>query len=304
VPKHSPAERPSTASMGNPLDSETEQFVRLLEDPRPSNRMNAARYFLANVSNIDSSVLLRAISQESVPPVKRLLRLALQESQRSRAGNAVVENENGNNPPSGALVMHELEPAVGWLKLAASREIDGYEQSVTRREIDGLQARIAGLIAVLETERAAVDASVVDVELALADAFPVQTSVPFTITSESEDGAARVIETDAALFGVILSNAFANAIDACMALSDAERFVSVTYAISDRSFRVLVVNPTLSRSLAQSEQSVGLTTKKGHKGYGLQIINIAARRLGYRTELDVTSGVATLSVRGKVRLNA
>jgi signal transduction histidine kinase len=302
----SSAAQSSIGSMARRLSEPS--FLELLSSPLPSERMSAARYFASNPVDVEARILLIAVSKETVEPIKRLLRVAAQRINGSSSGLVVrtpAKSENDDQiegPSAAAIIRHELDPVIGWIRLAATNELGNFESSNLNREIENLQARIDGVISILEAERTPIVLSIVQIPEVVSDVFVNSSQTPLLITCESEADEGTVIESNLPLLRMILGNALTNAVEANDSLNLEERFVSVAYAIEGDKFRIVIVNPTQVRAASGSEfEQSGFSLKADHKGYGMQIIRTAARRLGYTTSLDVTANIATFALRGKVR---
>jgi C4-dicarboxylate-specific signal transduction histidine kinase len=185
--------------------------------------------------------------------------------------------------------------------MAAVRELNGLEGSELETEIARLEERMEGLISVLEVERAPIRYSVVELLDAVADSVPLHvTGIP-DLALEVERDEATAIESDRNLLSVILRNALNNATDALTDLPPEDRLLSARLLIDESTFQLSIFNTTVARSVESEEASIsGITTKTGHRGYGLKIMQIAARRLGYEVRLDISGGLASLTLRGPV----
>jgi sensor histidine kinase regulating citrate/malate metabolism len=145
--------------------------------------------------------------------------------------------------------------------------------------------------------RAELDLRVVDLPLELASSWPDPTTSPKI--SPNPKGSSAEIETDQGLFALLLSNIFQNAIDASVDATDAAD-VDVTWGVTDRSFWVRVTNPFRGQRLAFDDVApVGFSSKAGHQGRGLALIQRIAALLDVAVALEGASGTASFVVNGE-----
>lgn len=255
--------------------------------------------------------LRAALQRESVASLRRqlgalvghleALRRPAVEAKDAGAGqlqdlNAILE-ENAVS-----WIRHELEPAIGWLRLAASREVDDFPDSETNMAIQGLRRR-------LDNAEALVRATTVPKlsEVSLAEAVSVAIAAgglpKDRLAVDIDDDRPDLIVTDLRLFELIVQNAVANALDAIAQLPvDGEHAVFISGAVTAERMWLRVSNQFTGQEFAMSEvEAAGVTIKDGHQGQGLSLMRHAAVRLGYQLMIRGEAGVAELVLSGPRR---
>lgn len=278
----------------------------LLGSRRPSDRSQAAQWLAQHPADIDASRLMQALETEPVEAVKRLLRHALRSiNERTRAAEAGPEAA-AESPASkdttreilenlAGLIQHETEPAIGWLRRAASTEIKEFEASETNRQIEILRQRLEAL-STLATAHQEPVWSPNSLAVLVRDCMPA-TEVDQQIASQTY-AASDIIYTDARLFGIIVGNALRNAFEASEKVDDAS--VLVETGVSDLQFWISITNRFSGESFDFDHVALsGASTKSSHKGLGLSAMRIAAARIGYQIDLVAHGGTAIFSMRGK-----
>jgi hypothetical protein len=108
------------------------------------------------------------------------------------------------------------------------------------------------------------------------------------------------IETDDSLFTLLLSNAYQNAIEASKE-RDGYATVNVVWGTTPERFWVRISNPFAGNSFSLDHVlRVGLTSKAAHQGQGVTLMRSAATRLGLAFQIEGQSGLATLTLTGRM----
>lgn len=274
----------------------------------PSERARAAAQLLQHPEAIQTRELIRALQEETVPRVRRLLIEVLEaRQQRSlRSASSFAESvdvagvdgaQRREAPDIAALIRHELLPAVGWIRLAADDEISGFPTSKTNEAVKRLQRRIDGLTAVIRSE-SAVTPSVLTLPNAIFDCWPDPSSAP--VIEPPIGGDSIDITTDEGLFVLMFSNILQNAIDA--SLDDAGGpHVTITWGYTDQSYWVRITNPFRGDRFTLDEVvDLGRSSKTAHQGHGLDLVRRIAQRLDLSISLDGVNGVASFVVTGRI----
>lgn len=283
-----------------------DEFLEHLASRLPSDRVLAAQWAMENNSEPElERVLVEALSREAVPRIQNAISLALktchanpqphidpnQGSSNSEAKFADVLNELPG------IIRHEMQPAIGWVRLAARKEISDFQTSATNRAIEALRRRIDGLANLAAAHRLPVRQMVSLGEVitgCLSDEYP---SSMFKV--EGSEKPSDDIYTDLGLLSLILSNVIQNAADASRDLPDDQRQVLISTSVDEKHFWITVNNRFHGASFNFSSISAsGRTSKHGHRGLGTRIIQLAVDRLGYEFDLNAHGGTATFSLRG------
>jgi signal transduction histidine kinase len=182
--------------------------------------------------------------------------------------------------------MHEIEPLLGSLRLAAETEIEDFEASATRRALD----RLDEFLEALSRLKRAASAPKVE-EFALDEIVQQciqEARAPQEIQIRKSGPLACIVEGDSGLVSLTFANGLRNAIEATVAVGkDTARLpITVGWGTTDLEYWVSVVDVGMGfRGNIQRAFDIGTTTKMGHLGMGLAIANQAMTSMGGRTLL-------------------
>lgn len=293
------------------MSNSRDELLAGLSSNAPSERARAAAWLLVHTQDISTRELVQALQAETVPQVRRVLLEVLERRQKASvaskpaATNRVVPPDGEEAAASEAsadageiasMVRHELAPAIGWIRLAADAEIPGFATSRTNDAVRRLQLRIDGLVTLIKS-RTDLDLRVVDLPLELASSWPDPTITPRI--SPTPPGSTAHIDTDQGLFALLMSNIYQNAIDASVDATGVAD-VDVTWGVTDQSFWVRVTNPFRGQRLTFEDVApIGFSSKAGHQGRGLALIQKIAALLDIVVALDGASGTASFVVNGQ-----
>lgn len=249
--------------------------------------------------------LRRALQNESVPSLRRRIASAIARLESAQV-STVEKISNDLNDLHEILeenavswIRHELEPAIGWLRLAANNEIQGFPASETNRAIEALRRRLDNAEALLRAT-----APPKFVEVSLFEAVGVAVAASGLDTSKVSINVERDwpddFITDVRLLELIIQNAVANALDGILQLPNpGERAVHISGAVTTDRFWLRISNQFAGSEFAMAEVAgVGVTVKLGHQGQGMSLMRHAARRLGYQLRVEGTAGVAEMVLTG------
>lgn len=277
--------------------SSAEVALHSLKAISPSERLAAARYFAANAESEHLFELRKALAKEKVSWVRRALEEAI-----GRCGLEATDTADDVVQPqisddlllqiqSRALqtttgqIIHEIEPLIGRLKLAARDEIPDYPDSATSRAIQRLDSFLAALA---RLRRAA--------SAPKFDEFPLDELVQEVI-SDNSDNERIIIQAsgpehfivvgDRGLVQLCLSNGIRNAIEATAALDDEDVHpIVVTWSSTDTHNWVSIVDNGIGfKGNIQRALEIGTTTKDGHFGMGLAIVQQSIVSMSGRLDL-------------------
>lgn len=276
----------------------------------PSERAAAAAWLIQNPDRISTRSLVNALQNETVPRVRRILLKALDSRQiDSRVSNPESEGAQLSRQKPGpdvvpsvsrdydtaAMVRHELSPAVGWLRLAADKDIKDFKSSNTNEAIGKLQRRIDGLVAIIKSSQE-LDIRQHNLIGIVENSWP-HAEIDLSISSATHKGSVD-IETDEGMMTILLSNVFQNSIDASLeALQKID--VQVIWGCTDLNYWVRVTNRFDGDRFSLSDVlSVGNSSKVAHQGHGMSLIAMLAHRLGLDINLEGVSGLASFTMIG------
>jgi C4-dicarboxylate-specific signal transduction histidine kinase len=286
-------------------DVDEDDMVKSLESALPSERANAASWFIENARSRHRVALANALSRESVPQIRALLSQASHTAdrnnspsfERSKSEDTSLTTAEAILDNLATMIRHELEPAIGWIRLAADSEIDNFEDSQTNSAVEALRRRISSLVSLVLSQRGPKREYLSITNL-------IYQCLPYNLDSQSvtvrvEAGKDDSLYTDKGLLSIILLNAFQNCADALAGQEVTERRVDVEFSTSDEAFWLTVRNRFDGSAFSVDEVTAsGITTKLGHKGIGLSMMFAAAKKLAYDLNIQGEGGVATLSLRG------
>lgn len=280
------------------------ELIQNLTSPSPSDRARAVNWLKQNPHDIATRDLMRALQVETVPRVRKTLDDVLKARQTRPPGGVKAEPSSvtateiePNRVDLAGLIRHELSPAIGWIRLAADKEIPNFGGSETNSAIKKLQRRIDGLVTLIK-EADGINSRRICLLDALMESWPEPASRP--IFSPPHDPTDVEIETDDSLFTLLLSNAYQNAIEASKE-RDGYATVNVVWGTTHERFWVRISNPFVGSSFSSEQvHRVGLTSKAAHQGQGVNLMRSAARRLGIVFHIEGQSGIATLTLTGRM----
>ena len=280
----------------------TDLLIAWLDSEKNNDRLRAARH-LSKIQDPSCLEQLRiSFQREQVPWIKNALLKALQKYQKegvqsyelypAEIGDVeIAEIESNAINDSIGQVLHELDPAVGRIKVVAGETLgESFEGSALQGELNNLES----LMVTFENWRKVEQEPVmrrVDVRY-VVDSVILQIKSHFDSRIEMQLVSSEKIsiQSDEQLLRIVLSNALRNAVDATLAIDEPKPIV-VNYDITDKNFWMSVndkgigLPPNLT-NLVRAKVS----TKPGHKGMGLAIVDKAIVAL--QGEWDLRNGAA------------
>lgn len=274
-----------------------------LKSASPDERSRAIVWLIQNPTEVQITALLGALQTESTPQLRRLLNEVLRRRQLLSVSEPAADDPREQSGWSGdvaSLIRHELAPAIGWIRLAADAEIPNYGESATESAIRKLQRRVDGLTALIK-QRSSLEIRTHDLIALVRESWPDSSSDPAFEPDVARGQLSVAIETDEALFTILLQNALQNSIDGSI---EASRSVDVTvsWGATTSRFWLRIANPFVGAQFKKVHVAAeGVSSKIGHQGQGLAVMTTAAQLLGLGFELEGLSGTATFTLNGRVR---
>jgi hypothetical protein len=283
-----------------------DQTSRSLESSLPSQRARAAEWLRIHATSDQTVLIVGALEKESVPTIRRTLAEALK-----RARSIGHESQRPSSPSGSrdelsrlvtvlddlaGIIRHETDPAIGWLRRAAAKEIPNFEDSETNAKIETLRQRIMGLETLTAAHRDPRWSRVT-----LADI--VRECMPPDLAPErlKMEGSNREdeIDSDRGLLTLIVANALKNATEAAAEMPAGQAEVLVETGLSQSDFWLSITNRFRGDSFDFDHVvHTGASNKTDHKGLGLSAMRIAAERLDYVLSLSASGGTVFFSLRG------
>ena len=272
-------------STGTRPSAEAERAAEDLRSADSSVRLRAARILARTAGPSQDRAIRLALAGEDVAWVKTALRAALDRVARKPAATTTEQSALGSyregylvgvNETTRVLV-HELEPILGSLRLSAAAEIQGYQQTRTRQHLQ----RLEDLIEACTKLAAAGSAPVIaDCDLAELVREVVDVEAVGRVEAELAGPTPFLIETDQRLVRLALANGVRNATESLIAAGK-PRGLTVTWNRNDREVWIAVLDEGVGPPSAMTQAfAVGGTTKPRHLGMGLAIASRAVESLG------------------------
>lgn len=265
--------------------------LRYLRSESSTERLQAARYFAEHAQPAHEARLREALAKETVPWIRGALRRALARISPTTRSELYESVDRDDAPAAFAAevfadaveattsqLMHEIEPLLGTLRLAAEQEIANFSESRTSQCLDRLDSFLDALS---RLRRAAVAPKLEEFALdELVSACIQAVSPPDSILIQRAGPQHCIVEGDSSLVALAIANGLRNAIDATRALGNtsdpSDCPITISWQKTDRDTWVSIVDlgigfkGNLSRAF-----DIGTTTKAGHLGMGLAIANQA-----------------------------
>jgi signal transduction histidine kinase len=274
-----------------------EKLLRQLRSSSSTERLEAARFFAEHAEVAHETTLREAAAKETVLWIKAALRRALlrlsAQSPPAETESALDEEEAPEGfsaqiyaeaiETTSSQLMHEIEPILGALRLAAESEIANFETSESRRCLD----RLDEFLAALSRLRRAASAPRMET-FSLNDAIQQcisEVPTPEGISIQKSGPQPCIVDGDKGLLSLSFLNGLRNAIEATAALGQADdvRPVVVAWGSTNNDYWVSVVDVGIGfRGNLQRALDIGTTTKPGHLGMGLAIAKQAMSSMGGR----------------------
>jgi signal transduction histidine kinase len=272
----------------------TETFIRRLRSESPSERLQAARYFAEHALPEHERIIQDAIANESIGWIRGALRRALARISPQALSQGQSSLDGDDLPAAYAAqvyaealettasqLIHEIEPLLGTLRLAAEAEVQNFDQSNTRRNID----RLDDLLAALSRLRRAASAPKIE-EFSLDELVQrhiQEVAVPAGIQTQKSGTQPCVVEGDIGLVALCLANGLRNAIEATEAKGGDLAGIPITIAwgTTDKENWISVVDLGVGfKGSLHRAFDIGTTTKSGHLGMGLATAKQALTSMG------------------------
>jgi len=178
-------------------------------------------------------------------------------------------------------LLHEIEPILGTLRLAAETEIPNYEHSNTRKSIERLDEFLAALS---RLRRAASAPKIKEFVLdELITRCIQELKSPEGLQIRKAGAQQCVVEGDSSLIGLCISNGLRNAIEATVATRGElpELPVTVAWGTTDCDCWLSIVDLGIGfKGNLRQAFEMGTTSKEGHLGMGLAIAEQAITSMG------------------------
>jgi signal transduction histidine kinase len=273
-----------------PMSQNVDNFFRRLRSDTPTDRLEAARYFAAYALPEHENELREAISRENVHWIKVALKRALARISPATESASTDKSLDRDDVPArfaaqvyadaletaASQLIHEIEPLLGTLRLAAESELKDFAESNTCKNLD----RLDELLAAFSRLRRAASAPKIE-EFSLDELVQrciQEQAQPEGLYVQKAGPQPCVVEGDSSLVLLSLNNGLRNAIEATVAAgTDLKNLpITVAWGHTDVDCWISIVDLGVGfKGNLQRAFEMGTTTKQGHLGMGLAIANQA-----------------------------
>jgi signal transduction histidine kinase len=263
-----------------------------LESEHQDTRLRGARFLALSTEQADLPILRRFLHRERVPYIRAALLEAIARASMNELEDAAqfrivdVPDEIAGGIRADAvrnmtrLLVHEIEPIIGELRLVAAREVGNFEGSETKQKIERL-LEMAEAIARLG--QAASPPRIEDLELsALVDEIVSTEGKRFSGKLKREGPRPFVIRADKTFLKFAITNGLRNAIEATADLSkgDERGQIVISWEKTDRDCWLSIIDDGIGCPASVTKAfEFGTTTKPGHFGVGLAIAKQAVESM-------------------------
>ena len=271
------------------MPQRVDHYYRQLKSDEPTERLAAARYFAAHATAEHLKYLLDALARENVHWIRvaleRALRRLAPHSETTSASSLDSEDVPARLAAqvyadaleeTASQLIHEVEPLLGALRVAAEREIPDFGNSSARGHLD----RLDELLEAFSRLRRAASAPKIE-EFSLDELVQrsiLEVAIPEGIVIQKAGPQPFVVEGDSSLLALSLVNGVRNAIEATRDLGgEMQRMpVTITWGQTDIDYWLSVVDVGVGfRGNLQRAFEMGTSTKAGHLGMGLATAKLA-----------------------------
>lgn len=265
--------------------SSAEWALRHLRSDEASQRLEAARYLATYAIPENQAAIREALAHEGVVWIKGALKRALAKigADDSLPVSSSIDRDDA---PAGiaaqvhaealetttAQLIHEIEPLVGTLKLAAQAEIKDYDGSQTQLAISRLDDFLEALSR-LRRAAGAPKMEEMDLGVLIAEAI-AEFQPPEDLSFQAAGADHCIVVGDKTLVLMSVFNGIRNAIEATVAVGPpyGERPIILTWGSTNTDCWVSILDQGIGfKGNTLRAFEIGSTTKGGHLGMGLAI---------------------------------
>ena len=256
-----------------------------LESDEPKVRTKAVRNLGLLADRATLPALHTALKNERVEFLKRLIRASIDRIETGAVQEITVvpENTGAADLSDGeyqkavrvvtGILLHEISSKIGLLKYSAQREVESYENSQTKTNLDRLSAVMDG-IASLRDVSASTD----------AESFEPRGFLQVAVSEVAACGDVFVhlngqqdfrMFGDTKLLSIVFQNGLKNACEATK-LANSKEPIVVFWGQTDIENYISILDQGAGiTGPSEAAFEIGKTNKKGHTGFGLAIARMA-----------------------------
>ncbi|MBB3147739.1 signal transduction histidine kinase [Phyllobacterium trifolii] len=279
--------------------SSIDSVLRYLRSENPSERLKAARFLANNARATEATPIREALARETVVWIRGALQRALERCVPAQAASSssTIDRDDFSADfaaqvhaealeTTTAQLLHEVEPLVGSLKLAAQGDVANYETSLTKTVVD----RLDNLLEALSRLRRAASAPKIeefDLSVFLGEVLSELDQLPPIVVQRAGPDHLIVVG-DKTLLRMCVLNGLRNAVDATNALVDEieEAPLTIAWGSTNKEAWISIVDLGIGfGGNLQRAFDIGTTTKEGHLGMGLAITQQSIKSMSGRVAL-------------------
>ena len=284
----------------------SEIVIKWLDSDSAFFRVRAARNLAKNVDRDKLDKIKQAFHTEQVPWVKQALKKTLDiyednierkrnlnESKEDDEISEIVDTvQRDTYDESIGQMLHEIEPIIGTLKVQLNEELPDYPNSMSKVEIDRLDDLLEAFRNWRRIERSPKFKELVLKQIIESELSHFQLN---NISVSIHGDNSLTIKTEPSLISIVLSNILRNSIEALAQMDDRhEGEIILSFGKKrDNYWLSIVDNGPGLQDLGGFLLKSRISTKPGHTGFGLSLVQRAATVLGadWKIENSVKGGV-------------
>lgn len=271
-----------------------ESALKLSNSSNPRERLQAARHFMDNISIEHDEDLKAWHARESVNWVKSAIEIALSKNGKVQIIQAATETSDSDRQSESyslalrdvaSIMLHELEPRIGILDVQIRSDVPNYEESASRREMEHLKQFFHALGCLRSATEITKIESFTASELLAGLVKDIAPQKNISLIGSQ----AAALKADLGLLKLALSNGIRNAVESTESASSLRvtEDVIINWGETNIDYWVSIIdNGTGLGKPVEKLIKIGNTTKEGHFGMGLTIVQQAMQTLNGSLKLS------------------
>lgn len=277
-----------------------EEALENLTSTTARERFEATKFFMKNMFPEAKTSLIEQKKVEKVMHIKKALDKALSHQEEAE----VVNLDESDLEPTlenlavmkkhlkaqavdefSGIILHELEPKIGLLKLSLQSEFDKYEESSSKKCLEELE-QFFNALENLRKSSIMSSSDQVDISQLVKDIVSTESALDINITYEGPQPC--IVTSDSALLTLAISNGIRNAKESLLELpSEVEKKMMISWSLTDIDCWICIADEGVGlKDTPEAAFRIATTSKDNHSGFGLSIINQAMETIGGYAELS------------------
>jgi hypothetical protein len=272
-----------------------EQFIALVSSKRSADRRLAGREIASNPALVERVVIEAAFHNEAVPQIRQQFALALEMLDAQKPQPAEPPAEQARAIYDEAFlkamrtvtqsVLHQLSPLIGDIEQAAIGDIVNFDASQTKTAVGQIKLQADAIAKLYNAAKPAVFEEF-DLAAVIRNCLPHDLEHQRCLISFAGP-APLIVQGDASLITMAVTNGLRNAIEACVPIATEEHKpqIIINGNTTDRDHWISILDEGVGfhGSIAGAFE-IG-TSSKGHGGHGLPGLKAAMLSLSGIAEL-------------------